>query len=217
MIQTRNCLLCNKEINDFDLTTFFNHDMKICSDCYDKLSIIDKNFVVDGVKSYALFKYEGKMKEVILQIKMSNDLELARELLKPFINEYKIKYYGYTLISVPSNENKDVERGFNVVYEIFKSLELPFLRPFIKTSEYKQSDHSYYKRKQVADYIKLVDHLDKNKKYLLVDDIVTSKETLKACIKELRNHGISKLKCFVLIYNHRELVDVKGKKELRFK
>ncbi len=208
----KKCLLCEQDINDFSLSSLLNYESKICAKCYQKLPVIYRHFKVADCRSYAIFSYRDKIKEILLQIKMSNDLELARNLLKPYKSYLEKKYKGYVVVAVPSSTSKNTERGFNHVNEIFAILALSHQILFEKSQEYKQSDQRFENRKNVAKIIKLSGVVDRNKKYLIVDDIVTSSQSLKACINLLKQAGVSKIQCLVVAYNCRKQSTTKDRK-----
>ena len=64
---------------------------------------------------------------------------------------------------------------------------------FYKEKEVKQTSLKYIDRQEIENIIKIKKDksIDRNKKYLIVDDIVTTKATLKAIIKILLKNGVS--------------------------
>lgn len=176
----------------------------------------DKRFAIEGCPCRALFYYEDIVKEIILQIKVFRDIELARTWLQRLIPELDSDYRGYITVFAPSSRTSDARRGFNHLAEIFRGLRWENARLLYKTAEYKQSDQKFAARANVADVIAFRGSVRPEKKYLLVDDIVTSQETLKACVRALRAAGVKRLRCLVLAYNCRRLVVLKnGEKVLR--
>ena len=209
------CLLCHKPITFASPWQCYSEPHRICYDCYEKMSVADKYYRIAGCRSYSLFYYEGPVREVILQIKISRDLEVARALLIPYRHFLEREYRGYTMVAVPSTPETNADRGFNHVALIFGTLHLHHQDLFIKNQAYKQSDQSFANRKQVHQVIALNAPVDKKRKYLIVDDIVTSQETLKACIALLRKAGVKKIRCLTLAYNCRR--SKSGHEQIRLK
>jgi len=102
-------------------------------------------------------------------------------------------------VPIPSWIDDDNLRGFNHVVEIFKSLKLKMNFPLTKACKYKQSDQRKENRKDIINILKMshVDNLSKIK-ILLVDDVHTTGNTLKAAIKLLRDAGAKKIKVLVI-------------------
>lgn len=211
------CLLCHKPIA-FAPAHLLTRPNKICDKCYHDFALANKHFKVSNCRCYALFYYEGKVKETILQIKVNQDLEVAQNLLTRFLPELVSLFRNYTMIFVPSTPTTNQERGFNHVVEVYRILNLKSEDILYKKVPYKQSDQKYENRKKVRDVIAYKGQLNPHKKYVIVDDIVTSQETLKACIDAARKAGAKHLKCLVLAYNCRQFVTTKtGQKVLKMK
>jgi predicted amidophosphoribosyltransferase len=105
----------------------------------------------------------------------------------------KLHYRNYYVDPVPSHASRDNERGFYQVEEIFRCSEIPIIKALFKTSDRKQSDLSQEERKNVGETIRWNDEVDiTGKKILLVDDVMTTGYTIRACIKIIkpicRNH-----------------------------
>ncbi|MDD3383584.1 MAG: phosphoribosyltransferase family protein [Bacilli bacterium] len=197
------CLICQKQIKDFSLNKFLNPNELICDNCYCQMNSIDKKFKINGIKAIALYKYNDFMKKVILQIKMHKDYELAQNILNNKINSLKRKFKNYYLVYVPSTKDSDQQRGFNHVETIFNGIGIKKDNIFFKKENYKQSNIKFKDRNKISKIIDLKKRPQINQKYLIVDDIITSQNSLKTCINLLKKNNVSKIKVLVLAYNCR--------------
>lgn len=197
------CLICHKEITFFNNSRLDNIDL--CKTCYNKLPTIYKKFKIGKIKAMAVYNYSDFIKQLILKLKAKGDLELAKCFLSPIKEHIKNSYSNYTLIPGPSSERQNTQRGYNHVVEIFRVLDLPIAQVLYKKEGYKQSNQTKMLRHQIAKHL-IIDKfkiVPKNR-YLLVDDIITSGETLKACIELLKSCGVKKIKVLVIAYNCRK-------------
>ena len=96
--------------------------------------------------------------------------------------QYLTKIFkAYSLVSVLSDKNECTV------------LKLKNKELFIKIKDHKQSSYNYKERKQIANYIKLKHpKLLTDKKYLIVDDVYTSGQTLKTIINILVKNKVKK-------------------------
>ena len=195
--QTNRCLICNNKIK-----TMLLIESKICDECLSNMKPILKKFKLDNVSCLALYSYDSLVRQLIYQYKGLHDIGLQDAFLSPFKSFLKFRYYSYTLIYPPSFSNKHNE-------DLFSSLNLKTEELFYKTQDYKQSDQPFDKRNEIKNYIKLKSK-PMSKKYLLVDDVMTSGSTLKTCIELLKNEEISKIKVLLISLNeHKDIYDKK--------
>ena len=125
------------------------------------------------------------------QFKGLYDYELKDIFLEYFKDDLEFKYLGYTLTYAPSSKEDDTKRGYNHVEEIFSCLPNKKVKLFIKKDNYKQSDIKYKDRNKIIDHIALIkENLKGIKRVLIVDDVLTSGSTLKACASLLYKEGI---------------------------
>ncbi len=106
---------------------------------------------------------------------------------------------------MPSFYKDDVKREFNHVLEAFSILKLPILRLIEKIDEYKQSDQKGHDRINIKYHLKMSDiEKVRNKKILLVDDVMTTGSTLKASISLVKQGHPKDIKILTLtkVTNH---------------
>lgn len=197
------CLCCHKSLRyENDLLSMFYVDDVICSKCRDCLKYKPISFNLNGLKVNSLYPYDGHVRELLIQYKESKDEALFPIFLWPHINKLRKKYKSYTLIPVPSSSERNKDRGFKTVEEIFGCLNLEFADVLEKTSNVNQKHLHQSERHKIKSYIRFKDTCLHGKKILLVDDIVTTGETLKACYKLLKPH-CKELKALTIAYTKR--------------
>ena len=188
------CLMCFKSLfEDVCIKSLIFPNKYLCDHCKSKLKEINQVEYILGVKVKYLYEYNQFMKDMIYQYKGCYDIVLKDVFLYKHKRKIKKEFKKYFVIFPPSNLKEDKKRGFNHIEEIVKGLKLKSDYMFYKEKEVKQTSLKYIDRQQIENIIKIKKDkiIDKNKKYLIVDDIVTTKATLKAIIKILLKNGVS--------------------------
>ena len=194
------CKVCNQTINEFNFNDFFGIKKHVlCYKCFNELSLINEVTTIENFKCFSIYLYKDKIKDLIYQFKVLKDYELKDVFLEYFLEELNYKYRKYIITFVPSYHLDDTNRGFNHVEAMFSSLKNKKICLFKKTINHKQSDQKLYNRTKIKDYI----YLDKSKlrgikKVLIVDDILTTGNTLKSCAKLLTNEGIKDIQLLTI-------------------
>lgn len=195
-------MICKKKYNYFSFFYRINDESIICEQCFSSFPVIHKTHHLFDTEIYSIYAYSVPVNSYLMDLKMKNDITLSGVFLSPFKNFIEHKYHDYIILPVPSTKKSDKKRGFNHIEEISKVLNLKTKKAFIKTQDYKQTSQRFENRKNIENVIKLNIKLDKTKKYLLVDDVITSGNSIKTCLNLLRKQGINKVKVLVVSDNY---------------
>lgn len=172
----------------------------LCEDCYEKLMFVDGYRDIDDTDCYFPLLHQGLTKKLIYDYKLSRK-EVVRYFLADVISS-KIKeknLQDYTLLKVPSTKTTINKRGFDHIHEIAKevanNLDMEYLPDaIIKVKETKiQHNLSQLQRIENLKGAFKVNADLSNRKILVLDDIVTTKNTLRE-IKRTLNGNYEDLK-----------------------
>jgi len=196
-----NCLICFKPLlNKISLSYLLSFNSCVCKECKAKFKLINKKEIINNIEVTFLYEYNSFAKELVYKYKGCYDIVLKDVFLDGFKEKLFLKYKDYTIVFPPSYDKENKERGFIHILEITKTLHIKYEDLFVKTSKYKQSSMEYKKRNEISKYIKLKSNKKiTNKKYLILDDIYTSGNTLRTIIKLLVKNKVSKEKIKALI------------------
>ena len=153
------------------------------------------------VVGITLFNFNDFTRNLILQVKARNDLELAKHLIAPYSNFLIDKCKGATLIPIPSTSKSNEIRGFNHVVEMFKPLGLEISNVLEKKGSLKQAKTPFSQRSKIAATIVLKKGAIVPKRCVIVDDIITSQSSLKTAIRILQENGCRHV-AFIIVANN---------------
>lgn len=169
------CFICEKETDQ---------GTSICSHCEKYLPYLDNNYLeykdVSLKKVYSIFSFEGKIKEIIYDVKYNKKAYLANiigDIMAEFIEKNKIKVD--IIIPIPMHEKKIQEREYNHAYLIAKRIGAVLgikVSDSLKKIKYTQSQvllngsERWYNVK--GSFESMVLYHEKN--ILLIDDVVTT-------------------------------------------
>ena len=176
------CQICLKRVNRSQL---------ICIDCHQKLPHRESySFRKKEITCYAAFHYSDAIKQLITDLKFSQKLQHTRLLGQLLLNSINQHYstLPQLIIPVPLHKQRLRQRGFNQALEIAKvinkSLQMPIdihsvirhkaTRPQAQctASQREQNIKNAFRLKKLI----TVDHI------ILLDDVITSGNTLRECI-----------------------------------
>lgn len=206
-IYPQTCGICGK-VNSKSLCNKCEIELKKQQD----MNIIDIGYELEDKYFNELiyvFKYEGKVRELILDYKFNEKSYLYLTFVNFLIKNEKIfeKIQNYdTIVPVPISEKRLKARGYNqsllIAREIANQLNLELLNNcLIKTKNI--VEQSKLNRDDRIQNVKGVydiknKQLIKNKKILLIDDIYTTGSTVNECSKILRQGSPTEIGVLVL-------------------
>jgi ComF family protein len=197
--------LCISCLQDLPLTNLHFNDSKLIS------NIFYGHVVLNHATALFYFPKQGIVRKLIHHLKYKNQQKISAYLGNWLGFELKdCSFYNDidVVISVPLHKNKLKFRGYNQVtgfgLSIAKHLNVPYndtcLKRIKNTSS--QTLKNRLSRLKYLDTVFEVSEINmlKGKHILLVDDVITTGATIKACAKELNNIPGLKLSLAVMAY-----------------
>ncbi|WP_159521486.1 ComF family protein [Erysipelothrix urinaevulpis] len=151
---------------------------------------------LDTTNIVSLFVYEKEVRNNILRYKESKDILLAKIFIHPY---WVWRFRKYTIIPVPSTIQANNKRGFRHMEEIVRRSGFKNIEACLKhCGEKEQALQHFSKRQNVSNYLMLENEsVIRGKRLLLIDDILTSGETMKACVNLLKPYA-KDIRCLVI-------------------
>lgn len=172
----------------------------LCQDCLDKLDYLANEFKVSGNTCYSIYFYNDFMKRLIGSYKFNRNTSLADTFARmavDFIREKSLTDFDYILAS-PSSRKTLNYRGFDhiglIVDYISRQLNIKKLDNFKKIKNTK-AQHTLTKEERI-DNLSGAFSLDmdiEGARVLLVDDLITTANTVLEIIKELKKRKASEV------------------------
>ena len=195
------CLWCHRSLKyESVLKNLFYIDDVLCEKCRQSLEYRPRKIRVHDVEVYGLYVYEGLLRDMMIQYKELYDEALFPAFLWKNKKELEKKYRGYTMVPVPSSNEKNRERGFFTVERMFEILDLPMADILEKTDDFEQKKKGTREKRNIASHLRIRENAVIPEKVLLVDDIVTTGETIRAAYDILKENSKS-VKVLICAYN----------------
>ena len=199
------CLLCDNAIsNKANMYELVFIDDVICFKCRNLWIKNKKKYFIEGIKVDSSYLYEENFSRALLQYKECFDEALYKIFLFRYLNYFKVKYFNYSIIPMPSNKKSLEERGFNHLTKIFEDTNMNIVNCLYKKDNTKQLGLHYDQRLQISESIGIID-MRLPSKVVLVDDVCTTGSTLKAAIKLIKPK-VKKLKVYTISTNHKNVM-----------
>lgn len=196
------CKICFEEFIPQSFQNFYDNP-EICPACRKKIQRIYHFYKIEGVQVNALFLYENPLGEWLFQYKESMDIELKNIFLKDLNTILSFMYIGYYLVLMPSSKDNLKRRGFNHLLEIFNNLNIKMIEDLlIKKDNVDQKKLNKKEREKHKDFIGANDLLRiSGKKILLVDDVISTGNSIKQSLKVLKEGNPKKIKILIIAEN----------------
>lgn len=188
----KRCLMCEQSVNaKQDFYRWLKCDSLLCGECLSKWQPIRKTCNHNGMKLHILYEYNDFIENMLFQYKEGMDVALRTSFLHEDRRYIEKRYKGYTMLLMPSSQEKTKERGFHALKEMSAALHMKKLQPFYKCENRKQSMLNYEERLNIHKIIGLDDSVKlPKKKLLLFDDVCTSGATLLSAFQLLKQKNI---------------------------
>jgi competence protein ComFC len=188
----KECLCCKKE-GDW-----------LCPECFKKLEFNKKKYRLDNLdKLLVAGDYENEILAKIIKLfkyQFVKDIhKILAEFIFLFLSDKKIDLSESLIIPVPLSKKRLKWRGFNQAEILAKKISNKFNLDFsndLKRIKYQKPQASLSEKERKINLINSFSWQGKNlknKKIILVDDVVTTGSTLNECAKTLKNAGARKI------------------------
>lgn len=199
LIYPPNCVICGKNNKEY-----------LCNKCEKIVS----RYVLNKTKKYLtkyfdshiyIFKYEGIIRELIIDYKFKEKSYLCELFVKFLIKNEKICRFFKTydiIMPVPIHKKRKAQRGYNQsaliarkIVERWNNLQLEENVLQKQKNTIQQSKLNKKERIENAKNVYKIDNKEKinNKNIILIDDIYTTGSTANECAKILKENGAKKV------------------------
>lgn len=199
------CKFCleNISIDSQDTFLYFFHpDFSLCPSCFQKLEPSFSHFKLKDIPCLAIYPYHAFLREKLYQLKVLKDIEIAPLFLEPYRRELRFRYRKFLCVFMPSDKQKEQERGFSPVKEIFRVLDLPSFDVLKKESSFKQATST--RKERFEHRFHIVSNgkkIPSQQNLLLVDDVMTTGASLLGAIEVLKKSHPKRLEILLLSRN----------------
>ncbi len=175
----------------------------VCKQCFDKLPHLPLHFIdtlKDEINSayfedlYVVYQFNPEFKTLIHLLKYNRFLTIAKYFAKSLAATVDSQRYDF-VTGVPLHPIKERERGYNqsflIAGHVGSLLNIPFNDKLIRRVKNTASQTTLNRDKRIENVKQaFVSKRDlQNKRILLIDDVITTGNTLDACAQVLKQQG----------------------------
>jgi competence protein ComFC len=188
------CVICKE---------YSNESEALCTTCRKKLRRSEESFYIGSNDErylvWSVFYYSNIVKELIIRLKYKSDFICGEILAKSMLELVKNNGLQFDLIAyVPMTKKALKKRGYNqsefMASYLSRFLDIPMICTLIKTKETKDQIglNGEERWKNMNGCFQIAESkLIKNKKILLLDDVITTGATAFYCARCLKEKGIN--------------------------
>lgn len=181
--QQNECLICYDPLLKNISFVHLVKQLPICSHCLNQFQIINKTILFYHYPLNILYNYNEFFKSLLFQYKGLYDYALKDTFLCLFHDQMIKTFKDYIIVVSPSSQEDNLKRGFAPMETIARTISQNVFTGLYKKEKYKQSELRYEERKLVNEKIGIRNgELLKGKKVLIMDDVITSGNTLYTCL-----------------------------------
>ena len=135
-----------------------------------------------------LYEYNEFLERLLFRYKEQRDVELAPVFFYLYVDRLKELSKKYTICTMCSDDEHRLKRGFEPVNKMLEYHGILVYSPLYKQKNMKQSSMHKNQRQEIKKYIhrKEMYPLPLNKPILLIDDVLTTGNTLERGIELLK-------------------------------
>lgn len=203
------CLICLSSISKSSSFHQLFSRHCICSSCLSLFKRIDIKTCFEGYPLRILYGYNDFFRTLLFRYKGQYDYALKDAFLDMYKRELQRRYKDYLIVVAPSASKANDVRGFAPNQAIAMTIHSHVFNGLYKKVDYKQSDQSYTQRAGIRDVIGLRGgSFLENRKILLLDDVMTSGETIKTCLRLIEKENPQKIEILILAMKEKYLVNL---------
>lgn len=190
------CILCEKELYNCNY---------ICADCEKRIKFCNDPFDIKfnniKITSYSVSYYSGTMMELVLKLKYKSNFRAGETIANYMIDLVKRKKLKFDFIAyIPMTKNAIKKRGYNqsryLARIVSDNLNIPMidcLKKIHQTEDQIGLNHDE-RWENMQKCFKFIDKINiKNKRILIIDDVITTGATTFYCAYELIKNGAEEI------------------------
>lgn len=192
-------MICFNNINQIPSLYHLIYQPSLCLHCLNQFELYNKCHIYQGYSLTILYHYNDFFRKILFQYKGQGDYALKDAFFNVF-TDFKYKYRKHLVVIVPSSKEDNQTRGFNPNEMLVKNFSNNIFTGLYKMNDYKQTKQT--NRTLVQKIIKIKNGKQLyNQDILIFNDVITSGNTITACIKIVESYHPKSITLLVMASN----------------